>query len=66
MVQTSALEQQLVKQLTQTLGQALSEQELATCLQQIEILSPTAGKRFWHSADAVGNIHYSCRQSQAA
>lgn len=60
MVQNSSAsleQQQLAKQLVQTLGQALLEQELANCLQQIEILSPTAGKRFWQAADAAVGIY---------
>ncbi|AUB35009.1 ABCB-BAC, ATP-binding cassette, subfamily B, bacterial [Nostoc flagelliforme CCNUN1] len=49
--------QQLGQQLTQTLGQPLSEQELSNCLQQIEILEPNAGKLFWEAADATVGIY---------
>jgi signal-transduction protein with cAMP-binding, CBS, and nucleotidyltransferase domain len=49
--------QQLGQQLTQTLGQPLSEQELSNCYKQIEILQPTPGKLFWHTADATDGIY---------
>jgi hypothetical protein len=45
------------QQLTQTLGQPLSEQELSNCLQQIEILEPNAGKLFWQTSDATVGIY---------
>jgi HlyB family type I secretion system ABC transporter len=60
MVQHSSapLEQnRLAQLLAQTLGQALSEPELANCLKQIEILAPNAGKRFWQAADSAPGIH---------
>jgi ATP-binding cassette subfamily B protein len=59
MVQNSSAfsKQQLGQQLTQTLGQALSEPELSNCSKHIEILEPTAGKRFWQTADATGGIY---------
>ncbi len=47
----------LGQQLTQTLGQALSEQELSNCCKQIEILEPSPGKRFWQTADAIVGIY---------
>jgi HlyB family type I secretion system ABC transporter len=49
--------QQLGEQITQSLGHPLSEQELSNCLQQIEILEPTAGKRFWQTLDATAGIY---------
>jgi ATP-binding cassette subfamily B protein len=49
--------QQLGQQLAQTLGQTLSEQELSNCCKQIEILEPTAGKRFWQTAEATVGIY---------
>ncbi|MEH1944195.1 MAG: peptidase domain-containing ABC transporter [Nostoc sp.] len=49
--------QQLGQQLTQTLGQPLSEQELSNCFQQIEILEPNAGKLFWQTSDATVGIY---------
>ncbi len=49
--------QQLSQQLAQTLGQTLSEQELSNCCKQIEILEPSAGKRFWQAADAIAGIY---------
>ncbi|MDZ8261397.1 peptidase domain-containing ABC transporter [Nostoc sp. ChiQUE01b] len=45
------------QQLAQTLGQALSEQELSDCIKQIEILQPSAGKLFWQTADASVGIY---------
>ena len=49
--------QRLSQLLAQTLGQALSELELADCLQHIEILEPAAGKQFWHSATADTGLY---------
>ena len=59
MVQNSSAfsKQQLGQQLAQTLGQTLSEPELSNCFKHIEILEPTAGKRFWQTADAAVGIH---------
>lgn len=59
MVQQSSVfsKQHLGQQLAQILGQTLTEQELANCLKQIEILEPTAGKRFWQSIDATVGIY---------
>jgi HlyB family type I secretion system ABC transporter len=59
MVQNSSAfsKQQLGQQLAQTLGQTLSEPELSNCFKDIEILEPTAGKRFWQTADAAVGIH---------
>ena len=47
----------LGQQLTQTLGQALTEQELSNCFKHIEIIEPTVGKRFWKTADATVGIY---------
>ncbi len=49
--------QQLREKLTQTLGQALSEQELSHCIKQIEIKEPSAGKPFWQTTDATVGIY---------
>ena len=59
MVQNSSAfsKQQLGQQLAQTLGQTLSEPELSNCFKDIEILEPTAGKRFWQTADAAVGIY---------
>ena len=59
MVQHSStpLEQRLAQLLAQTLGQALSESELTACLKQVEILEPTAGKRFWQAGGSAPGIH---------
>ncbi|MBW4454798.1 MAG: hypothetical protein KME55_19980 [Nostoc indistinguendum CM1-VF10] len=40
------------QQLAQTLGPALSEQEVSDCIKQIKILQPSAGKLFCQTADA--------------
>ncbi|MBD2451460.1 peptidase domain-containing ABC transporter [Nostoc sp. FACHB-152] len=55
--QSTFQKQQLGQQLTQTLGQPLSGQELANCIQQIEIIEPNAGKLFWQAADATVGIY---------
>jgi ABC-type bacteriocin/lantibiotic exporter with double-glycine peptidase domain len=59
MVQNSSAfsKQQLGQQLAQTLGQTLSEPELSNCFKDIEILEPTAGQRFWQTADAAVGIY---------
>ncbi len=59
MIQKSSelLTQQLGQQLAQILGQPLSEQELSNCYKQIEILQPTPGKMFWHTADLRPGIY---------
>lgn len=59
MVQNSSAfsKQQLGQQLAQTLGQDLSESELSNCFKHIEILEPTAGKRFWQATDAIAGIY---------
>ncbi|MBW4552877.1 MAG: peptidase domain-containing ABC transporter [Aphanocapsa sp. GSE-SYN-MK-11-07L] len=59
MIQHSSapLEQERLAQLlAYTLGQALSELEVANCLTKIEILEPTAGKKFWQAADSAPGI----------
>jgi ATP-binding cassette subfamily B protein len=48
--------QYITQQLSQTLGQALSESELSNCLQQIQFLEPTVGKQFWQAVDATAGI----------
>jgi ATP-binding cassette subfamily B protein len=48
--------QYITQQLSQTLGQALSESELSNCLQQIQFLEPTVGKQFWQALDATAGI----------
>ena len=48
--------QYITQQLTQTLGQALSESELSKALQQIQLVEPTVGKQFWKAADATVGI----------
>ncbi len=43
--------------LNQLLGQLVSEKEIATCLKKIDILTPTAGKRFWDSSNSNAGIY---------
>ncbi|MEQ8996471.1 MAG: peptidase domain-containing ABC transporter [Coleofasciculus sp. B1-GNL1-01] len=59
MVQKSSAfsQQQLSQQLAQTLGQTLSDAELLNCFQQIQILEPTPGKRFWQTAEATVGLY---------
>ncbi|MBE9018503.1 ABC transporter ATP-binding protein [Chroococcidiopsis sp. CCALA 051] len=49
--------QQLGQYLAQSLGQALTEQELSKCFEQIQIVEPTAGKLFWQTADTTAGIY---------
>jgi ATP-binding cassette subfamily B protein len=47
----------LGQHLAQTLGQTLTEQELSNCFKLLKILEPTAGKRFWQTADTTVGIY---------
>lgn len=38
------------QQLAKTLGQVLPEAELDSCLKQIKVQQPAAGKQFWQAA----------------
>ncbi|NJM71152.1 MAG: ATP-binding cassette domain-containing protein [Scytonema sp. RU_4_4] len=49
--------QKIAQQLTKILGQALSESELSNCLEQIQFLEPTPGKKFWQVADETVGIY---------
>ncbi len=49
--------QYITQQLTQTLGQALSESEVSNCLKQIQYLEPSTGKQFWQASDATVGIY---------
>ncbi|AFY78103.1 ABC-type bacteriocin/lantibiotic exporter with N-terminal double-glycine peptidase domain [Pleurocapsa sp. PCC 7327] len=51
------IKRSLGKQLAKTLGQTLSERELANCLKNLTILEPTAGQLVWQSTDASGGIY---------
>ncbi|MCU0535353.1 MAG: peptidase domain-containing ABC transporter [Hydrococcus sp. Prado102] len=51
------LEKYLVGQLSQTLGETLSEQELANCLKKIVALEPPVGQLFWESTEATPGIY---------
>lgn len=53
----SAFNQYLGQQLTQLRGQALTEQDFSSYLQQIEILHPSAGKQFWQADSANPGIY---------
>ena len=48
---------QLGQTLAHTLGWSLSDQELSHYLNQIEILEPRVGKRFWRSSEASPGLY---------
>ncbi len=52
--QTAKISEQQIKQL---LGKNLSKQDFAKCLQQIQILEPTAGKLFWQSSQSDRGVY---------
>jgi ATP-binding cassette subfamily B protein len=45
------------QQLAKTLGQVLPERELNRCLQSIKIEQPSAGERFWQTANAEPGVY---------
>ncbi|WP_019499243.1 peptidase domain-containing ABC transporter [Pseudanabaena sp. PCC 6802] len=45
------------KHLQETLGQPLSETELAACWQQMQLLEPPAGKLFWQATDERPGVY---------
>ena len=47
----------ITQQLTQALDQALSKQELDTCLAQMNIFEPATGEFFWRSKDDFKGIY---------
>ncbi|WP_460203838.1 peptidase domain-containing ABC transporter, partial [Scytonema sp. NUACC21] len=49
--------QQLVAQLTQTLGESLPDTELADCTRAVEIQKPQIAKLFWRALDANPGIY---------
>ncbi|MEH2153841.1 peptidase domain-containing ABC transporter [Nostoc sp.] len=54
----SAFSQQyLAEQLTQTLGESLSEGELDSCLRGLEIVEPSVAKQFWQANTAQPGIY---------
>jgi HlyB family type I secretion system ABC transporter len=54
----SAFSQQyLAEQLTQTLGESLSEEELDRCLRGLEFVEPSVAKQFWHATTAQPGIY---------
>ncbi|MBD2625111.1 ABC transporter transmembrane domain-containing protein [Trichormus variabilis] len=48
---------QLVEQITQSWGESLSEQELESCVQALEIIEPPIAKQFWQSTTAAPGIY---------
>jgi ATP-binding cassette subfamily B protein len=52
-----ALKQHLGQQLAQVLGQALSEDDLENCFQEIKILEPNSGNNFWQATTAIPGIY---------
>ena len=57
MVQSSTSAKISEQQITQIFGKTLSKQDFAQCLQQIQILEPTAGKLFWQSSQSDGGVY---------
>ena len=57
MVQSSQTAKISEQQITQLLGKTFSEQDFAKCLQQIQILEPTAGKLFWQSSQSDRGVY---------
>jgi ATP-binding cassette subfamily B protein len=54
----SAFSQQyLAEQLTQSLGESLSDTELDRCLKALEIVEPSVAKQFWQAATAKPGIY---------
>ncbi|MFW9263925.1 peptidase domain-containing ABC transporter [Nostoc sp. CALU 546] len=54
----SAFSQQyLAEQLTQGLGESLSDGELDRCLKGLEIVEPSVAKQFWHATTAQPGIY---------
>ncbi|MEH1970149.1 peptidase domain-containing ABC transporter [Nostoc sp.] len=54
----SAFSQQyLAEQLTQTLGESLSDGELDSCLKGLEIVEPSVAKQFWQATTAQPGIY---------
>ncbi len=53
----AVLRQHLIQQIAQTLGSAVSEQELSSNFTHVEFLEPSPGKLFWQSANAVAGVY---------
>ena len=51
------LQKQIQKQLEQTLDRTISQSELARYIAQIQLVEPSTGKQFWHSAKSVPGIY---------
>ncbi|MBE9006224.1 ATP-binding cassette domain-containing protein [Fortiea sp. LEGE XX443] len=50
-------QQQLAQQITHTLGEALSSQDMERCLAGVEIVEPPVAKQFWQATTALPGIH---------
>ncbi|MFN6570917.1 peptidase domain-containing ABC transporter [Dendronalium sp. ChiSLP03b] len=50
-------QQQLAQQLTQTLGESLSDSEIDMCLAVVEIVEPPVAKQFWQAVAASAGIY---------
>ncbi|WP_066383645.1 MULTISPECIES: peptidase domain-containing ABC transporter [unclassified Anabaena] len=50
-------QQYLAQQLTQTLGESLSEKEIQQCIKSLEIVEPAIAKQFWQAATASPGIY---------
>jgi subfamily B ATP-binding cassette protein HlyB/CyaB len=56
-MQSAFSEQQLAQQLTQTLGESLSDREIDRCLREVEIIEPPVAKQFWQATAAPSGIY---------
>ncbi|KYC37655.1 ABC transporter ATP-binding protein [Scytonema hofmannii PCC 7110] len=50
-------QQQLSQQLTVSLGETLSEEELQSCVEAVEIVEPQVAKQFWQATEAKKGIY---------
>ncbi|MGB6295835.1 MAG: peptidase domain-containing ABC transporter [Rivularia sp. (in: cyanobacteria)] len=49
-------QEQLCKRIIATLGESLTEQDIQSCLKQVEIIEPKVAKLFWRSPEAKPGI----------
>lgn len=56
MMQGVLSQEQLCKRIIATLGESLTEQDIQSCLKQVEIIEPKVAKLFWRSPEAKPGI----------
>ncbi|MEM6755145.1 MAG: cyclic nucleotide-binding domain-containing protein, partial [Cyanobacteria bacterium P01_C01_bin.38] len=56
MIQPVLSQEQLCNQITATLGESLTQQDIQTCLKGLEIIEPKVAKLFWRSLEAKSGI----------